>query len=118
MVSDNERRLLGQIARSVFGRTNAWTTVDDDVETGRLLQSLIRQGLIESYGENGVRLTEDGLNVFETAAAPSLPPLHELEALEHQESEERRRRSASLSATELKQYREIEKSITDHDLNR
>ena len=117
MISDEERRLLGRISRHVFGRVNAWTTLNDDAETERLVQSLISQGLVEAYGEKGVRMTQDGLDALDTAAAPPPLPSDESYGLEQQEAEERHRRRASLSDAEVEHLHELEASVMERDSN-
>lgn len=117
MISNEERRLLGRISRHVFGHINAWTTLNDDAETERLVQSLISQGLVEAYGEKGVRMTQDGLDALDTAAAPPPLPRQESQDLEQQEAEERHRRRASLSDAELEHLQGIEASVMERDSN-
>lgn len=117
MISDEERRLLGRISRHVFGRINAWTTLSDDAETERLVQSLISQGLVEAYGEKGVRMTQGGLDALDTAAAPPPLPRQDSQDLEQQEAEERHRRRASLSDAELEHLQGIEASVMERVSN-
>jgi hypothetical protein len=108
-----QRRLLAYLAVELAGRTNAWTTVSIDfggLPAGDVVASLEDLGLIERYGDNGVKLTRAGIGALRSMAEAERPDQAALEHDEEREREHARHLRHLMPARDLRHVMNAERS--------
>jgi hypothetical protein len=109
-----QRRLLLHLAVELAGRTNAWTTVSLDfggrVVVEDVVASLERLGLIERYGDDGVKLATAGVMALRSMAESERPDQDSLERDERQERDHARHLRRLMPARDLRRVLEAERS--------